>query len=164
MLHDVISIRHAKKALEAGVDGLILVASGAGGHAGTLSPFALVGEVRKFFDGPLALSGSIATGDAVLAAQAMGADFAYIGSRWLATKESNVSDGYRDAIVDSSAADIVQARTCFTGVHGNYLKNRSRRGRTRSGSLARSGQEFDEFCSAAPRPGATSGARAKAWA
>ena len=121
VLHDVISIRHAKKALEAGVDGLILVASGAGGHAGTLSPFALVGEVRKFFDGPLALSGSIATGDAVLAAQAMGADFAYIGSRWLATKESNVSDGYRDAIVDSSAADIVYTNL-FTGVHGNYLK------------------------------------------
>ncbi|MGK5012319.1 NAD(P)H-dependent flavin oxidoreductase [Janthinobacterium sp. MDB2-8] len=121
VLHDVISIRHAKKALEAGVDGLILVASGAGGHAGTLSPFALVGEVRKFFDGPLALSGSIATGDAVLAAQAMGADFAYIGSRWLATKESNVSDGYRDAIVESAASDIVYTNL-FTGVHGNYLK------------------------------------------
>ena len=121
VLHDVISIRHAKKALEAGVDGLILVATGAGGHAGTLSPFALVGEVRKFFDGPLALSGAIATGDAVLAAQAMGADFAYIGSRWLATKESNFSDGYRDAIVDSAAADIVYTNL-FTGVQGNYLK------------------------------------------
>jgi nitronate monooxygenase len=86
VLHDVVSIRHAEKALEAGVDGLILVAAGAGGHAGALSPFALVGEVRKFFDGPIALSGSIATGDAILAAQAMGADFAYIGSRWLATR------------------------------------------------------------------------------
>jgi nitronate monooxygenase len=121
VLHDVVSIRHAQKALEAGVDGLILVAAGAGGHAGALSPFALVGEVRKFFDGPIALSGSIATGDAILAAQAMGADFAYIGSRWLATQESNVSDDYRDAIVESSAADVVYTNL-FTGVHGNYLK------------------------------------------
>jgi len=121
VMHDVISIRHAEKALEAGVDGLILVAAGAGGHAGALSPFALVGEVRKFFDGPIALSGSIATGDAILAAQAMGADFAYIGSRWLATKESNVSDAYREAIVDSAAADVVYTNL-FTGVHGNYLK------------------------------------------
>jgi nitronate monooxygenase len=121
VLHDVISIRHANKALEAGVDGLILVAAGAGGHAGALSPFALVGEVRKFFNGPLALSGSIATGGAILAAQAMGADFAYIGSRWLATKESNVSDAYRDAIVESAAADIVYTNL-FTGVHGNYLR------------------------------------------
>jgi nitronate monooxygenase len=121
VLHDVVSIRHARKALEAGVDGLILVAAGAGGHAGALSPFALVGEVRKFFDGPLALSGSIATGDAILAAQAMGADFAYIGSRWLATRESNVSESYREAIVESSAADIVYTNL-FTGVHGNYLK------------------------------------------
>jgi nitronate monooxygenase len=121
VLHDVISIRHAEKALEAGVDGLILVAAGAGGHAGALSPFALVGEVRKFFKGPLALSGSIATGDAILAAQAMGADFAYIGSRWLATRESNVTEAYRQAIVESSAADIVYTNL-FTGVHGNYLK------------------------------------------
>lgn len=121
VLHDVISIRHAHKALEAGVDGLILVAAGAGGHAGALSPFALVGEVRKFFNGPVALSGAIASGDAILAAQAMGADFAYIGSRWLATRESNVSDDYRNAIVDSSAADVVYTNL-FTGVHGNYLK------------------------------------------
>ena len=121
VLHDVISIRHAHKALEAGVDGLILVAAGAGGHAGTLSPFALVGEVRKFFKGPIALSGSIATGDAVLAAQAMGADFAYIGTRWLATRESNIDQAYRDAIIESSAADIVYTNL-FTGVHGNYLK------------------------------------------
>ncbi|WP_296951733.1 nitronate monooxygenase family protein [uncultured Massilia sp.] len=121
VLHDVISIRHAEKALEAGVDGLILVAAGAGGHAGALSPFALVGEVRKFFDGPIALSGAIASGDAILAAQAMGADLAYIGSRWLATKEANVSDAYRDAIVESSAADVVYTNL-FTGVHGNYLK------------------------------------------
>jgi len=121
VLHDVINIRHAQKALEAGVDGLILVASGAGGHAGTLSPFALVGEVRRFFDGPLALSGSIATGDAVLAAQAMGADFAYMGSRLLATQESNVTEGYREAIIESSASDVVYTNL-FTGVHGNYLK------------------------------------------
>ena len=121
VMHDVISIRHAEKALEAGVDGLILVAAGAGGHAGPLSPFALVGEVRKFFSGPVALSGAIATGDAILAAQAMGADFAYIGSRWLATKESNVTQDYRDAIVESAAADIVYTNL-FTGVHGNYLK------------------------------------------
>jgi nitronate monooxygenase len=121
VLHDVVSIRHAQKALEAGVDGLILVAAGAGGHAGALSPFALVGEVRRFYQGPIALSGSIATGDAILAAQAMGADFAYIGSRWLATRESNVSDAYREAIVGSSAADIVYTNL-FTGVHGNYLR------------------------------------------
>ncbi|MGB6056454.1 MAG: nitronate monooxygenase family protein [Burkholderiaceae bacterium] len=121
VLHDVISIRHAQKALEAGVDGLILVAAGAGGHAGALSPFALVGEVRRFFDGPVALSGSIATGGAILAAQAMGADFAYIGSRWLATRESNIDDSYRQAILESSAADVVYTNL-FTGVHGNYLK------------------------------------------
>ncbi len=121
VLHDIITIRHAQKALEAGVDGLILVAAGAGGHAGGLSPFALVGEIRKFFDGPIALSGSIATGDAVLACQAMGADFAYIGSRWLATQEANTSEEYRQAIVESSAADVIYTNL-FTGVHGNYLK------------------------------------------
>jgi nitronate monooxygenase len=121
VLHDVISIRHAQKALEAGVDGLILVAAGAGGHAGALSPFALVGEVRRFFSGPLVLSGAIATGDAILAAQAMGADLAYIGSRWLATPEANVTDAYRQAVVTSTAADVVYTNL-FTGVHGNYLK------------------------------------------
>jgi nitronate monooxygenase len=121
VLHDVISVRHAQKALEAGVDGLILVAAGAGGHAGALSPFALVGEIRRFFSGPIALSGSITTGSAVLAAQAMGADFAYIGSRWLATPEANVSDQYREAVVESCAADVVYTNL-FTGVHGNYLK------------------------------------------
>jgi nitronate monooxygenase len=121
VMHDVISVRHAEKALEAGVDGLILVAAGAGGHAGGLSPFALVGEVRKFFSGPIALSGAIATGDAILAAEAMGADFAYIGSRWLATQESNVTDAYRQAIIESAAADVIYTNL-FTGVHGNYLK------------------------------------------
>ncbi|MES2264941.1 MAG: nitronate monooxygenase family protein [Pseudomonadota bacterium] len=121
VLHDVTTIRHAQKALEAGVDGLILVAAGAGGHAGLLSPFALVGEVRKFFKGPIALSGSIASGDAILAAQAAGADFAYIGSRWLATEEANVEEEYRQAIIESSADDIVYTNL-FTGIHGNYLK------------------------------------------
>lgn len=121
VLHDVISIRHAEKALESGVDGLILVCAGAGGHAGTLSPFALVGEARRLFSGPLVLSGAIATGDAVLAAQAMGADLAYIGTRWLATKEANVALAYRDALIASSAADVFYTNL-FTGVHGNYLR------------------------------------------
>lgn len=121
VFHDVISIRHAEKALEAGVDGLILVCAGAGGHAGTLSPFALVGEIRKFYDGPIALSGSITNGSAILAAQAMGADFAYIGTRFIATREANAIDGYKQAIVDSAAKDVVYT-PYFTGVHGNYLK------------------------------------------
>ncbi|WP_338846064.1 nitronate monooxygenase family protein [Massilia sp. W12] len=121
VMHDVISLRHAEKALEAGVDGLILVAAGAGGHAGALSPFALVGEVRRMFDGPIALAGSIASGDGILAAQAMGADFAYIGTRWLATPEANVTQAYRDAIIESAAGDVVYTNL-FTGVHGNYLK------------------------------------------
>ena len=155
VLHDVISIRHAKKALEAGVDGLILVAAGAGGHAGALSPFALVGEVRKFFDGPIALSGSIATGDAVLAAQAMGADFAYIGSRWLATKESNVDDAYRQAILESAAAEIVYTNL-FTGVHGNYLKK----------SIVQAGLDPDNLPQAdktAMNFASGGGSKAKAW-
>jgi len=121
VFHDVISVRHAEKALEAGVDGLILVCAGAGGHAGTLSPFALVGEIRKFYDGPIALSGSISNGSAILAAQAMGADFAYIGTRFIATHEANAVEAYKQAIVDSAAADIVYT-PYFTGVHGNYLK------------------------------------------
>ena len=121
VFHDVISVRHAEKALEAGVDGLILVCAGAGGHAGTLSPFALVGEIRKFYNGPIALSGSITNGAAILAAQAMGADFAYIGTRFIATREANAIDGYKQAIVDSAAKDVVYT-PYFTGVHGNYLK------------------------------------------
>jgi nitronate monooxygenase len=120
VFHDVISIRHAEKALEAGVDGLILVCAGAGGHAGTLSPFALVGEIRKFYDGPIALSGSITNGSAILAAQAMGADFAYIGTRFIATHEAHAVDAYKQAIVDSAAKDVVYT-PYFTGVHGNYL-------------------------------------------
>ena len=121
VFHDVINQRFAKKAIEKGADGLIAVAAGAGGHAGTLSPFALVQELRQWFDGPIALSGSIATGGAVLAAQAMGADFGYIGSSFIATKEANAADGYKQMIVDSNAGDIVYS-DYFTGVSGNYLK------------------------------------------
>ena len=120
-LHDVINLFFAKKALEKGADGLIAVASGAGGHAGGLSPFALIQEIRKFFDGPLALSGSMAHGGAIAAAQAMGADLAYIGSAFIAMDEANAVEGYKDAIVDYGAEDIVYTNL-FTGVHGNYLK------------------------------------------
>jgi nitronate monooxygenase len=119
--HDVIDDRFARKAVEKGADGLIPVASGAGGHAGRLSPFAIVSEIRQWFDGPVALSGSIATGDAVLAAQAMGADFAYIGSPFIATDEANADSGYKQGIVEGKAADIVYSNL-FTGVHGNYLR------------------------------------------
>lgn len=121
VFHDVISIRHAQKALEAGVDGLILVCAGAGGHAGLLSPFALVREVRRFFDGPIALSGSITDGAGVLAAEAIGADFAYIGTRFIATQEANAADAYKAMIVESQADDIVYT-PYFSGVNGNYLK------------------------------------------
>jgi nitronate monooxygenase len=121
VLHDVINDRFARKAIEKGADGLIPVAAGAGGHAGTTSPFALIQEIREWFDGPVALSGSIATGDAVLAAQAMGADLGYIGSAFIATTEARASDDYKQSIVDSRADDIVYS-DLFTGVHGNYLK------------------------------------------
>ena len=121
VLHDIINDKFARKAIEKGADGLIAVAAGAGGHAGTVSPFALVQEIRRWFDGPLALSGSIATGDAVLAATAMGADFGYIGSAFIATTEARADERYKQMIVDSSAADIVYS-SLFTGVHGNYLK------------------------------------------
>ncbi len=121
VLHDVIDQKFAHKAIEKGADGLILVATGAGGHAGVQSPFALVQETRQWFDGPIALSGSIATGDAVLAAEAMGADFGYIGSAFIATKEANATEAYKQAIVDGNAQDIVYTNL-FTGVHGNYLR------------------------------------------
>ena len=121
VLHDIINNFFAKKAIEKGADGLIAVAAGAGGHAGVKSPFALVQEIREWFDGPLALSGAIATGGAVLAAQAMGADFAYIGSAFVATEEARAVDGYKQMIVDGSSDDIVYSNL-FTGVHGNYLK------------------------------------------
>ncbi len=120
VLHDIINNTFARKAIEKGADGLIAVAAGAGGHAGIKSPFALVQEIRQWFDGPVALSGSIATGGAVLAAQAMGADFAYIGSAFIATHEARASDAYKAAIVGSSSDDIVYSNL-FTGVHGNYL-------------------------------------------
>ncbi len=121
VLHDIINNFFAKKAIEKGADGLIAVAAGAGGHAGVKSPFALIQEIRQWFDGPLALSGSIATGGAVLAAQAMGADFAYIGSAFIATHEARASDAYKQAIVDGNSDDIVYS-SLFTGVHGNYLR------------------------------------------
>lgn len=121
VLHDVINNRHANSAIRKGADGLIAVAAGAGGHAGTLSPFALIQEIRTWFDGPLLLSGAISTGGAVLAAQAMGADMAYIGSSFIATTEARASDAYKQMIVDSSAGDILYSNY-FTGIHGNYLK------------------------------------------
>ena len=120
VLHDIINNKFAHKAIEKGADGLIAVAAGAGGHAGTKSPFALIQEIRQWFDGPLALSGSIASGGAVLAAQAMGADFGYIGSAFIATHEARASEAYKQAIVDGNSDDIVYSNL-FTGVHGNYL-------------------------------------------
>jgi nitronate monooxygenase len=121
VFHDVTTVRHAEKALEAGVDGLILVCSGAGGHAGTLSPFALLGEVRRFYDGPVILSGAITTGSAILAAEAMGADLAYMGTRFIATAEANAAPRYKEMVTTSSAADILYT-SYFTGVAGNYLR------------------------------------------
>ncbi len=121
VLHDVINNRHAHSAIRKGADGLIAVAAGAGGHAGSLSPFALIQEIREWFDGPLLLAGAIATGGAILAAQAMGADLAYIGSPFIATEEARASEAYKQAIVEGTAADIVYSNY-FTGVAGNYLK------------------------------------------
>ncbi|MAW32888.1 MAG: nitronate monooxygenase [Proteobacteria bacterium] len=120
VFHDVISIKHAKKAIDAGVDGLILVGAGAGGHAGTLNPFAFVREVRRFFNGPIALSGAITDGAGILACKALGADFAYMGTRFIATKEARAVDAYKKMIVDSDAKDILYT-PFFTGVNGNYL-------------------------------------------
>lgn len=120
VLHDVISLEHARKAIAKGADGLVAVAAGAGGHAGKLSPFALISEIRAWFDGPLALSGAISTGSGVLAAQAMGADLAYIGSAFIATHEANAVVPYKEAIVEGTASDIIYTNY-FTGVHGNYL-------------------------------------------
>jgi nitronate monooxygenase len=134
VLHDVIDDRFARKAVEKGADGLIAVAAGAGGHAGVQSPFALMQEIRAWFDGPVALSGAIATGRSVLAAQAMGADFAYIGTPWIATTEANAPDGYKQAIVEGHAADIVNSNL-FTGVHGNYLR----------GSIIAAGMDPDDL-------------------
>ncbi|WP_306120742.1 MULTISPECIES: nitronate monooxygenase family protein [unclassified Roseitalea] len=153
VLHDVINDRHARSAIRKGADGLIAVAAGAGGHAGALSPFALVQEIRAWFDGPLLLAGAIATGRAILAAQAMGADMAYIGSPFIATQEARADPAYKQAIVDGSARDIVYS-SHFTGVAGNYLRS----------SIARAGLDPDDLPEADPSKmdfGAVTGA--KAW-
>ena len=154
-MHDIINDRFAHKAVEKGADGLIAVAAGAGGHAGTLSPFALVSEIRAWFDGPLALSGAIATGGAILAAQAMGADLAYIGSAFIATEEANAVDAYKAMIVGSGASDIVYS-SLFTGVHGNYLK----------GSIQAAGMDPDNLPQgdvSTMNFGSGEGSKAKAW-
>jgi nitronate monooxygenase len=152
VLHDVINDRFAKKAVEKGADGLIAVAAGAGGHAGTTSPFALVQEIRQWFDGPLALSGSIATGDAVLAAQAMGADLAYIGSAFIATHEARAAEAYKQMIADCSSSDIVYSNL-FTGVHGNYLKP----------SIAAAGLDPDDLPESDPSKMSFGSNEQKAW-
>jgi len=154
VLHDVINDKFARKAIEKGADGLIAVASGAGGHAGVLSPFALIQEIREWFDGPLVLSGAIATGSAVLAAQAMGADMGYIGSAFIATTEANAAEAYKQAIVDGRADDIVYTNL-FTGVHGNYLK----------ASIVQAGLDPDHLPESDPSKMnfGTGGGKSKAW-
>lgn len=152
VLHDIIHDFHARKAIEKGADGLIAVAAGAGGHAGTLSPFALIQEIRQWFDGPLCLSGAIAHGGAVLAAEAMGADLAYIGSPFIATHEARAEDAYKDMIVDSNAEDIVYSNL-FTGVHGNYLK----------GSIANAGMDPENLPESDPSKMNFGGDKTKAW-
>ena len=154
-LHDVIDDRFARKAVEKGADGLIAVAAGAGGHAGRWSPFALIHEIRRWFDGPLVLSGAIATGGAILAAQAMGADLAYIGSPFIATPEANSSDDYKQGIVEATAADIVYT-DLFTGVHGNYLRS----------SIVASGLDPDALAAGnidAMKFGSDGSSKSKAW-
>ena len=155
ILHDVINDKFARKAVEKGADGLIPVAAGAGGHAGGLSPFALIQELRQWFDGPIALSGAIACGRSILAAQAMGADLAYMGSAFIATKEANAVQGYKDMIVESSGEDIVYSNL-FTGVHGNYLRP----------SIERAGLDPDNLPEADPSKmnfGSGGNTEAKAW-
>ena len=155
VMHDVITNAFAKKAVEKGADGLIAVAAGAGGHAGTTSPFALIQEIREWFDGPLALSGSIANGAAVLAAEAMGADFGYIGSAFIATAEARAAQGYKDMIVASNAVDIVYSNL-FTGVHGNYLRP----------SIVNAGMDPDNLKTSDPSAmnfGSGGNTEAKAW-
>ena len=152
VLHDIINNKFAHKAVEKGADGLIAVAAGAGGHAGVKSPFALIQEIRQWFDGPLALSGAIATGGAVLAAQAMGADFAYIGSAFIATHEARASDAYKQAIVDCNSDDIVYS-SLFTGVHGNYL----------APSIRASGLDPEHLPESDPSKMNFGGATAKVW-
>ena len=152
VLHDIINNKHARKAIEKGADGLIAVAAGAGGHAGVKSPFALIQEIRQWFDGPIALSGAISTGDAVLAAQAMGADFAYIGSAFIATEEARASDAYKQAIVDSNSDDIVYSNL-FTGVHGNYL----------APSIRNAGMDPENLPESDPSKMNFGGDKSKAW-
>jgi nitronate monooxygenase len=155
VLHDIINNAFAKKAIEKGADGLIAVAAGAGGHAGVKSPIALIQEIREWFDGPLALSGAISTGDGVLAALAMGADFAYIGSAFIATDEARASDAYKQCIVDSNSDDIVYS-SLFTGVHGNYLKP----------SIRNAGLDPDHLPESDPTKmnfGGGEGSKSKAW-
>jgi nitronate monooxygenase len=152
VLHDIINNKHAHKAIEKGADGLIAVAAGAGGHAGVKSPFALVQEIRQWFDGPLALSGSIATGDAVLAALAMGADFAYIGSAFIATDEARAAPAYKECIVASDSDDIVYSNL-FTGVHGNYL----------APSIRNAGMDPDNLPVSDPSAMNFAGDKTKAW-
>ena len=161
----MIDDRFARKAIEKGADGLIAVAAGAGGHAGRWSPFALIQEIRSWFDGPLALSGSIANGGAILAAQAMGADVAYIGSPFIATDEARADAGYKQGIVDSSAKDIVYS-SLFTGVHGNYLRASIEKAGLDPDNLPESCARSDELrrWQPGPRRGRTSGARARALA
>jgi nitronate monooxygenase len=154
-LHDVIDDRFARKAVEKGADGIIAVAAGAGGHAGRWSPFALVQEIRQWFDGPLILSGAIATGASVLAAEAAGADLAYVGSPFIAAEEANAPDGYKQAVVDSGAADIIYS-DLFTGVHGNYLRS----------SIVSSGLDPDKLEAGSldtMKFGSDGSSRAKAW-
>ncbi|TAL69364.1 MAG: nitronate monooxygenase [Burkholderiaceae bacterium] len=152
VLHDIINNRFARKAIEKGADGLIAVAAGAGGHAGVKSPFALIQEIRSWFDGPVALSGSISTGAAVLAAQAMGADFAYIGSAFIATEEARAVDGYKQAIVAGTSDDIVYSNL-FTGVHGNYL----------APSIRAAGLDPDKLPESDPSKMNFGGDKTKAW-
>jgi nitronate monooxygenase len=152
VLHDIINDFFARKAIEKGADGLVAVAAGAGGHAGVKSPFALIQEIRQWFDGPVALSGSIASGGAVLAAQAMGADFAYIGSAFIATDEARAVEGYKQMIVDSNSDDIVYSNL-FTGVHGNYLK----------GSIRNAGLDPDNLPESDPSKMNFGGDAKKAW-
>ena len=152
VMHDIINNKFAHKAIEKGADGLIAVAAGAGGHAGTKSPFALIQEIREWFDGPLALSGSMATGDAVLAAQAMGADFAYMGSAFIATEEARAAEAYKQMIVASNSDDIVYSNL-FTGVHGNYLK----------GSIVAAGMDPDNLPESDPSKMNFGGDSKKAW-
>lgn len=152
VLHDIINNKFARKAIEKGADGLIAVAAGAGGHAGVKSPFALIQEIREWFDGPLALSGSIASGDAILAAQACGADLAYIGSAFIATEEARATEAYKQMIVASNSDDIVYSNL-FTGVHGNYLKP----------SILAAGLDPDNLAESDPSKMNFGSSEAKAW-